>query len=77
MKIQTTAALAIMAIAGSTQAQLLNPSFETPGFPDVFNAWGQFGGNINPDLDELILDGPAEAAEALVFKALKQALARR
>ena len=61
MKIQTTAALAIMAIAGSTQAQLLNPSFETPGFPDVFNAWGQFGGNINPDLDELILDGDVSA----------------
>lgn len=57
MKIQTTAALAIMAIAGSTQAQLLNPSFETPGFPQTFANWDTFGGNISPDIDELVLDG--------------------
>ena len=48
---------AMIAIAGSSQAQVVNPSFENPGFPNVFDAWGQFGGNIGPDLDELILDG--------------------
>jgi len=57
MKIKTSTALAILAIAGSTQAQLANPSFEFPGFPDIFDAWGQFGGNIGPDLSELVLDG--------------------
>ncbi|RNC82121.1 MAG: hypothetical protein ED559_10165 [Phycisphaera sp.] len=48
---------AIMAVAGASQGQVVNPSFENPGFPNVFDAWGQFGGNIGPDLDELILDG--------------------
>lgn len=48
---------AIMAVAGASQAQVVNPSFENPGFPNVFDAWGQFGSNIGPDLDELILDG--------------------
>ncbi|GAB5496071.1 MAG: hypothetical protein Phyf2KO_11510 [Phycisphaerales bacterium] len=48
---------AMIAIAGSSQAQVVNPSFENPGFPDVFDAWGQFGANIGPDLTELILDG--------------------
>ena len=76
MKIQTTAALAIMAIAGSTQAQLLNPSFETPGFPDVFNAWGQFGGNINPDLDELILEFWKRSEHPVHCALLGAALAR-
>ncbi len=57
MRIKATAALAILAIAGTTQAQLINPSFENPGFPDIFQGWGNFGGNISPDLTEFILDG--------------------
>ena len=61
MNIQTKAALAMIAIAGSTQAQLLNPSFETPGFPQIFANWDTFGGNIGPDIDELILDGGVSA----------------
>ncbi len=48
---------AILMIAGTAQAQVINPSFEIPGFPNTFDGWDQFGGNIFPDLDELILDG--------------------
>ena len=61
MKIKNSAVLAIMAIAGSTQAQLINPSFETPGFPGIFQGWEQFGGNIGPDTTEFILDGAVSA----------------
>jgi hypothetical protein len=57
MKAQLAGIAAIAMIAGTTQSQVLNPSFENPGFPNVFDNWDQFGGNIGPDLDELILDG--------------------
>ncbi|MFI4872545.1 MAG: GC-type dockerin domain-anchored protein [Phycisphaerales bacterium JB061] len=57
MRAQLASIAAIAMIAGTAQSQIINPSFENPGFPDVFDGWGQFGSNINPDLDELILDG--------------------
>lgn len=57
MRAQMMTVAAIAAIAGSAQAQLINPSFENPGFPQIFQAWDTFGGNIAPDLAELVLDG--------------------
>lgn len=57
MKAQSLAAAAMIAVTGTASAQLINPSFETPGFPGIFAGWDQFGGNIGPDIDELILDG--------------------
>ena len=57
MKAQIMTVAAILTIAGSAQSQLINPSFENPGFPQVFQGWDIFGGNVGPDTTELILDG--------------------